>query len=106
MIADISAQALRQRPMRSGTWHLTSTGETSWFGFAEAIIDCAQVRGLLARHPCILPITTADYPTPAVRPAYSVLDTTKLHDDFGLIPGAWQEELRNTMDVMAQVSPR
>jgi dTDP-4-dehydrorhamnose reductase len=107
MIADISAQVLRQRSIRSGTWHLTATGQTSWFGFAEAIIDGAQARGLLARRPRILPIATVDYPTPAARPAYSVLDTTKLQHDFGLVPGAWQEELGNTLDVMmAQVSPR
>ena len=106
LIADISAQALGQSFGESGTWHLTAAGATSWCGFAEAIIDGAHARGLLARRPRILPIATADYPTPAARPAYSVLDTTKLKHDFGLIPGAWQVELSNTMDVMAQVSPR
>jgi dTDP-4-dehydrorhamnose reductase len=69
LIADISAQALGQSFRQSGTWHLTATGTTSWYGFAVAIIDGAQSRGLLTRRPRILPITTADYPTPAARPA-------------------------------------
>jgi dTDP-4-dehydrorhamnose reductase len=106
MIADVSAQVLRQRFVRSGTWHLTASGETSWFGFAEAIIDGAQARGLLARRPHITPIATADYPTPAARPAYSVLDTTALQRDFDLRLPSWQDGLGNIMNLMAHGSPR
>jgi dTDP-4-dehydrorhamnose reductase len=101
MIADISAQVLRQRSIRSGTWHLTATGQTSWFGFAEAIIDGAQARGLLARRPRILPIATADYPTPAARPAYSVLDTEALRRDFDLGLPSWQHGLGSVLDEIA-----
>jgi dTDP-4-dehydrorhamnose reductase len=102
MIADISAQVLRQRSIRSGTWHLTATGQTSWFGFAEAIIDGAQARGLLARRPRILPITTADYPTPAARPAYSVLDTGALQRDFDLRLPPWQDGLGLVLDCIVR----
>ena len=104
MIADVSAQVLRQRFVRSDTWHLTAAGETSWCGFAEAIIDGAHARGLIGQRPRVLPIATTDYPTPAARPAYSVLDTTKLQHDFNLVPDAWQDGLGNIMDVMAQAS--
>ena len=104
MIADVSAQVLRQRFVRSDTWHLTAAGETSWCGFAEAIIDGAHARGLIGQRPRVLPIATTDYPTPAARPAYSVLDTTKLQHDFNLVPDAWQDGQGNIMDVMAQAS--
>lgn len=100
MIADVSAQALRQPFMHTGTWHLTAAGDTSWCGFAEAIIEGAHVRGLIAKRPRIIPITTVDYPTPAARPAYSVMDTGKLRRDFKLSPGAWQDELGEVMDMM------
>ena len=98
LIADISAQALGQSFRQSGTWHLTATGATSWYGFAVAIIDGAQARGLLTRRPRILPITTADYPTPAARPAYSVLDTTALQHDFDLRLPPWQDGLGQVLD--------
>ncbi len=100
LIADISARALGQPVEQSGTWHLTATGATSWCGFAEAIIDSAHARGLIARRPRIVPITTADYPTQAARPAYSVLDTAKLQRDFNLVPLAWQDGLGEIMDAM------
>jgi len=100
LIADISARALGQSFEQSGTWHLTATGATSWCGFAEAIIDGAHARGLIARRPCIVPITTSDYPTQAARPAYSVLDTAKLQRDFNLVPLAWQDGLGEIMDAM------
>ena len=97
------AQVLRQRFVRSGTWHLTASGETSWFGFAEAIIDGAQARGLLARRPHITPIATADYPTPAARPAYSVLDTTALQRDFDLRLPSWQDGLGSVLGDIARM---
>jgi dTDP-4-dehydrorhamnose reductase len=100
LIADVSAKILQRPRSQSGTWHLTATGATSWCGFAEAIIDSAHARGLIARRPRIVPITTADYPTQAARPAYSVLDTAKLQCDFNLVPLAWQDGLGEIMDAM------
>ena len=57
--------------------------------------------GLLARAPSVLPIGTADYPTPARRPAYSVLDTARLQRDFGLRPPGWDAGLRATLRELA-----
>lgn len=96
-IADATAEMLRRGVEHSGTWHLTQAGETSWHGFASAIMEEAHALGLLARKPMVFPITTADYPTPARRPAYSVLDTTRLHDDFGILPPDWREGLQRTL---------
>ncbi|KAA6187785.1 dTDP-4-dehydrorhamnose reductase [Thiohalocapsa marina] len=70
-----------------GLYHVTSSGATSWFGFAEAIRD-------LSGNPCALtPIPTSDYPAPARRPAYSVLDTRKFRDTFGLLLPDWRQSL-------------
>jgi len=96
-IADATADMLRHGIEHSGTWHLIQGGETSWHGFATAIMEEAHALGLLARKPKVLPITTADYPTPARRPAYSVLDTTRLREDFGIVPPDWREGLRRTL---------
>ena len=96
-IADATSALLRQGVAESGSWHLTTRGDTSWHGFASAIMDDAHELGLLQRKPVVLPITTADYPTPARRPAYSVLDTSRLQHDFGIVPPDWQEGLKQTL---------
>ena len=101
LIADVTAQALRHASAASGLWHLTPTGQTSWHGFAEAIFAGAVARGLLARMPIVEPITTADYPTPAARPAYSVLDTGRLAATFGISLPSWQDGLGRVLDQLA-----
>lgn len=78
----------------SGTFHHSDDGEISWYEFAVAIAEEAHDLGLISASPTINPITTADYPTPASRPAYSVLDcsaTRALLGD-GLVP--WRENVR------------
>ncbi|MBB4591478.1 dTDP-4-dehydrorhamnose reductase [Xanthomonas cannabis] len=102
LIADITAHALRQPGEPSGLWHLTAAGQTSWHGFAEAIFAQAHARGLIARAPRVEAITTADYPTPATRPAYSRLDTHSLQDTFGVRLPDWQDGLNQVLDTLAQ----
>ncbi|MDY0980239.1 dTDP-4-dehydrorhamnose reductase [Stenotrophomonas sp. CFBP8994] len=103
LIADVTALALQHPGQLSGTWHLTATGEASWHGFAEAIFAAAVARGVLPRAPRVEAITTADYPTPARRPAYSHLDVTRLQSDFGIDLPTWQDGLAQ---VMAQLPAR
>lgn len=93
LIADVTAAILAQSPRASGTWHLTATGETSWHGFASAIIDRAHGLGLLARRPAVTAITAAEYPTPARRPARSCLDCARLQQDFGVRLPDWRAAL-------------
>ena len=93
LIADVTAQVLRHGGEVSGTWHLTAKGETSWHGFAEAIFAEAVAAGVLPRAPRVEAITTAEYPTPASRPAYSHLDVSKLERDFGVVLPRWQDGL-------------
>ncbi|QNN46119.1 dTDP-4-dehydrorhamnose reductase [Thermomonas brevis] len=100
-IADATARIIAHGVPASGTWHLVAAGETSWHGFADAIMDEALAAGLLKRRPRVLPIATADYPTPARRPAYSVLDTAKLSADFGIVPPDWRDGLRAVLAACA-----
>jgi len=97
LIADVTVQALQHGGGLSGTWHLTATGETSWHGFAEAIFTEAVAAGVLARAPTVEAITTAEYPTPARRPAYSHLDVAKLEKDFGVTLPRWQDGLKQVI---------
>lgn len=79
-----------------GTYHFCNAGETTWHGFASAIVDgLATHPGVVCRR--VAAITTAEYPTPAARPTYSVLDTTSWTAAFGLAPRPWQEALSDAL---------
>lgn len=74
-----------------GTYHLTAQGETSWFGFAQAIGEQLKARGL----PCaeLLPIPSRDYPTPAKRPLNSRLDCSRLAREWQVSQPHWHDAL-------------
>ncbi|HXP30520.1 MAG TPA: dTDP-4-dehydrorhamnose reductase [Stellaceae bacterium] len=74
-----------------GTYHYTGAGEVTWHGFAEAVFDLAFP--YTGRRPRVTAITTADYPTAAPRPAYSVLDCSKIAARFGIRPLPWRDSL-------------
>jgi dTDP-4-dehydrorhamnose reductase len=100
-IAEVTAQILAQGVGhlheflrdRGGIYHLSAGGVTSWHGFAKAILEADPHRSeqIVSE---VLPITTAEYPTPAQRPSYSLLDNTKLHDAFGLRLPDWERSLQ------------
>ena len=102
-IADATAAMLARPSQISGLWHLTAAGQTSWHGFAEQIMRGALDRGLIDRLPRVLPIATSDYPTRAARPAYSVLDNTRLEHDSGLVSPDWKTSLSQVLDQLASV---
>jgi dTDP-4-dehydrorhamnose reductase len=80
---------------RSGTYHLTCGGRTTWYGFAERIREFGLDRGLLPETCARLePIPTSGYPTPARRPEFSVLSNEKLLKGFGLALPDWEEALQ------------
>lgn len=94
LIAEASA-ALVQKTAGSPvaeTLNLTSQGQTSWHGFASAIVARGAELGLCPNVP-VDAIGTADYPTPAHRPAYSVLSGEKLDERFGIALPDWQETM-------------
>jgi dTDP-4-dehydrorhamnose reductase len=76
---------------RSGTWHFVNGGEASWHGLAAHVFAETKRRGLPT--PMLTPITTADYPTPAQRPANSRLLTAAIERDFDIQPRPWQEAM-------------
>jgi dTDP-4-dehydrorhamnose reductase len=98
LIADATAAILRQGAVESGVRHLVAGGRTSWHGFAEAIFAHAHARGLLERVPRVEAIATSEYPTPAPRPAWSVLDSSRLQAEYGLELPDWREALAGTFD--------
>jgi len=85
----------------TGSFHATDAGVASWYDFAVAIHEEALALGLLEKPVTIRPIATADYPTPACRPAYSVLDKSATWAITG-IPNHWRVELRACLQEIAR----
>jgi dTDP-4-dehydrorhamnose reductase len=79
-----------------GTYHYCARGETTWYGFAEAIFRLA--RPYRRTTPRLLPIATADYPTPARRPANSVLDCSRIERDYAVERPWWLGSLTAVID--------
>ncbi len=75
-----------------GVYHYCGEPPTTWHGFASAIVERARLDEKLKVR-TVTPITTADYPTPAARPANSVLDCARLTARFGIHPASWREGL-------------
>jgi len=80
----------------NGVYHLAASGQTSWHGFAEAIVKLMPEDTRKCR--VIEPITTSEYPLPAKRPAYSVLSCAKLERTFGLRLPPWEESLKQVLE--------
>ena len=93
---------LIQSETSSGMYHWTDGGEISWFDFAEAIYVQGKLAGLLANDVTILPIPSAEYPTPATRPYYSVLDRSSSLALTGSEPQGWQSALQYVISSLAQ----
>jgi dTDP-4-dehydrorhamnose reductase len=88
-----------EKPQISGVHHWTDAGVASWYDFAVAIAEEGAQLGLVPDNVTVTPIATAEYPTPARRPAYSVLDKTSLVS-FGLVPIHWRQRLRGVLGEM------
>ena len=90
-----------QRRALAGTHHLVAGGATSWHGFASAIFEQAVALGVLARLPRVVPISSAEFPTPAVRPAWSLLDNGGFRQHFDFPLPDWQHGLHDVMRRLA-----
>lgn len=95
LIADITAHAIRkliQETNTAGLYHLVAGGETTWHGYACHVLERARQEGVAIQVPSdrIAAVTTATFPTPAVRPPNSRLDTHKLRHTFGLNLPDWR----------------
>lgn len=92
---------------QSGVYHFTNSGSTTWHGFTCAILDAYEVQAVRLGLPplkvkanSVGAITTADYPTPAVRPHNSRLDQAKLNQTFGVALPAWEQSLQAVMQLI------
>lgn len=83
-----------------GIFHYTDSGVASWYDFAVAIQEEALAAGLLDKAVPVLPITTTDYPTPACRPAYSVLDKQATFAALGTPAPHWRVQLRKMIEAV------
>lgn len=81
-----------------GTYHHRDSGVASWYDFAVAIAEEAHALGLIARIPTIIPIATADYPTPAQRPPFSVLDVNATRAALGDGHVHWRANLKTMLE--------
>ncbi len=102
MIAEATALAVKQAAAArdlsvfSGVYHLAASGRTTWHGFASRIVEMMPEAERKCR--AVEAITTADYPTPARRPAFSVLDCGKLRRTFVLQLPGWEESLAHVLE--------
>ncbi|WP_407352357.1 dTDP-4-dehydrorhamnose reductase [Luteimonas sp. R10] len=103
-LADATARVLQRSPAGSGLWHVSAAGCTSWYGFADAIFELAQARGLLGRRPELVAVATSDYPATARRPGRSCLDSSRFREDFGIDVPEWRSALDGVLARMAGTS--
>lgn len=94
-LIQIAEKIIAGEKVEYGVYHLTGEPYVSWYEFAKAIFAEAVSQNVLEKSPLINAITTADYPTPAKRPANSCLDLTKIQQVFGIQPSDWQKALKN-----------
>jgi dTDP-4-dehydrorhamnose reductase len=84
-------------PGTAGTYHYTNSGVCSWYDFAVAIFEEARQLGFPLNIQTVIPITTEEYPTPAKRPAFSVLSWKKTSALLGSFPPHWRQSLREML---------
>jgi dTDP-4-dehydrorhamnose reductase len=113
LIAEVTAEVLRRsrdpaRAVAGGIYHLAPRGETTWHGFAELVLAEAAAAGLplRARPGSIRPLTTAEYPTAARRPANSLLSTAKLEAALAQELPRWEDAVRETVATLAGATGR
>lgn len=91
----VASQLANGRDLAWGTYHFAGAGSTSWRGFAEAIVE--EQHPLTGRSPTVTPISSAEFPRPARRPQFSVLDTSSFELAFGFAPAPWRDGLRRVI---------
>ena len=102
LILNLYGRVIEKGATGWGTYHFCGSPVTSWHAFAEAIVRTGHRKGILDRSVAVHPITTADYPTRARRPANSALDCRKIDAYFGIHPKAWQTGLEDMLERLAK----
>jgi dTDP-4-dehydrorhamnose reductase len=91
-ILSVTDMLRQRRAIKWGTYHYCGSGIVSWHEFATAIVEIGRLHAQL-KTTRVVPIKTADYPTPAARPAYSALDCSLFHQRFGISAKPWRDSL-------------
>lgn len=107
LVADVTALAIwahKRDQMKSGLYHLTASGYTSWHGFARYIVQQMSANGLTptVQPESVLAIPSAHYPTPAARPMYSHLDCSLLQEQLDLVMPHWQVHVKRAIAELAE----
>ncbi len=100
-VLEISRRIVNGGPVPWGIYHYSGQGETTWRRFADAIVKCAK-QYIPLQVKTIHPITTAEYPTPARRPAYSVLNCHRIEREFGIETKVWKDRLTSMIPHMIE----
>lgn len=95
-ITQLLAKSLTDESIK-GIYHFTNSGVASWYDLALATFDEAKQLGFPLKVEQVVPITTAEFPTPTQRPAYSVLAKTKITETLGMHPPYWRDSLRKML---------
>jgi dTDP-4-dehydrorhamnose reductase len=102
MIAQVTALAIYRKllnqPIQPGVYHLVNKGITTWYGFADAIFKQAKHNNVALKLDKLGGISTAEFPTPAVRPSNSRLDVSKIENALGITLPNWQQQLDDTIN--------
>lgn len=93
-LADAIVHIINQKSQVYGTYHYSNEGVASWYDFTKAVFEYANIGTK------VNPIPTEKYPTPAARPAYSVMDKTKIKETFALEIPYWRESLKECIDLL------
>jgi dTDP-4-dehydrorhamnose reductase len=106
LTAEIIRSVLWNRPPAYGIYHYTNEGSITWFDFAREIYDAGRGLGLVTRDCAIRPCASAEYPAKVTRPAYSVLDKTKIKAALGITVPPWDVSLRRYLGDLAEAQGR
>ena len=98
-LANVIIKIIKKTDVPYGTYHCTDLGEITWWDFTNEIKKQGIASGLITNKDCIVnPCTTEEYPTPAKRPAYSVLSKEKIQKTLGIKLPEWKESLKVFLD--------
>lgn len=106
VLLELARRYGREGSLAWGLYHYSGSPPCSWYEFAEEIFRQAGRLGLLAQLPQVSPIATLDYPTPAQRPAWSVLDCSRLEQAFGIAQRDWRQDLADVLERLSMASAR
>lgn len=103
VLIELALRYCRDGDLEWGLYHYSGSSSCSWAEFAVEIFREAERVGLIDKAPRVLPVTSGSLPRAAARPAWSVLDCSRIEDTFGIRPKPWRDELRHVIKHMSDI---